>query len=176
MSNESNESTEDAVAKINFGRLVEPVVALRWAEENMEDLARVTAEAAIEVGAYPAAPAACMALAEDAAFARVVRDKLDPMIELPEPFDTVVDGVVFFVALTSAGAARLAARARARANKPSDLETVKKTVFRRMVKLVPAHRRAAERRVLLHAKANEIDPKMLASVFDDAEAKIAAAS
>lgn len=57
----------------------------------------------------------CRALAQDAQIALEVARRLDPVIEIPEPWDSILDGVVFGVALAGAGIYRAAMRGRDRA-------------------------------------------------------------
>ena len=57
----------------------------------------------------------CRALAQDAAIALEVARRLDPLIVIPEPWDSILDGVIFGVALAGAGIYRAAMRGRDRA-------------------------------------------------------------
>jgi len=52
----------------------------------------------------------CRALAQDSEIAMEVARRLDPVIVLPEPADTLVDGVIYLVGLGAAGCYRAATR------------------------------------------------------------------
>ncbi len=125
-------------------RLEGAVVALQWTQDNLALVAEKTAQVAAELTGDPRLPAPCLALAQDAMFASAVVRVLDPLVELEEPWDSILDGITFLVALASAGAYRLAHRRGPAAGTPAQVERrVEKTLQR----LVPRHLRAAKKRL-----------------------------
>ena len=125
-------------------RLEGAVVALQWTQDNLGTVARQAAQVAADLSDDPSLPGPCLALAQDATFASAVVAVLDPLVELPEPWDSLLDGITFLVALVSAGAFRLAHRRGPAQGTPAEVEA---RVHKTLERLVPRHLRAAKRRL-----------------------------
>lgn len=142
------ETPEQKAARIK--RLQGAVVALQWAQDNVGDVARIGAQVASELSGDPALPGPCLALAADADFASAVVRALDPLVVLPEPWDSLLDGITFLVALAVAGAHRLAHR---RGITSGSQDEVQHRIEQKLKRLVPRHLRAAKRRLAMAEKA-----------------------
>lgn len=95
----------------------------------------------------------CRALAQDAQIAMEVARRLDPLIEIPEPWDSILDGVIFAIALAGAGIYRAAMRGkdRGRGERPEFVlangRTVQEQVERFSVKYSAQLQKDAARRL-----------------------------
>jgi hypothetical protein len=83
--------------------------AMEWLQANqglvMSTVIEVAEELSEEVNG-------CQKLAQDAQWAREVMIRLDPYVVLPEPWDTLADGITFLVALAGIGIYRAVVRGR----------------------------------------------------------------
>ena len=86
----------------------------------------------------------CQRAQQDINWAMEVSMRLDPVIELPEPFDTILDGVVFGVALAGVGIYRAAMR-RNPIMQGAAPEHVASMIEKTSKAVVPRHLRAAQR-------------------------------